>query len=194
MRKLHLLALIVATASVASAQSLAISAQSLAEIAKKEKQRRDKLPAGRVYGEKDLGTSAAADSSADEEKSQDDETPKEKLDDWMQRQEDRDRKREKEWEKIFATFKSRFASVLAVRDEYADLYFNGLPIGADNKRISCARILARWSVPGWTRHAISCESLEDKIREQEAILKKIEEECLERARRLGIPPGKARLY
>jgi len=187
MKHLYILALIVATASGASAQSLA-------EIAKKEKQRREKLPPGRVYGENDLGTSGTAEMPADETTSQDDETPKGRLVDWRQRQEERDRKRNEEWEKVFPTFQSRFASVLAVREEYADLYFNGLPIGADNKRISCARILSRWSVPGWTQHAITCESLEDKIREQEALLKEIEDECLESARRLGIPPGRARLY
>jgi len=187
MRQLYVLALIVTTASVASAQSLA-------EIAKKEKHRREKLTAGRVYGENDLGTSGATDLPVEPEGTQNEETQKGKRDDWVQRQEDRDRKRDAQWEKTFPTFKSRFASVLAVRDEYADLYFNGLPIGADNKRISCARILARWSVPGWTQHAITCESLEDKIRAQETILKEIEEECLEAARRLGIPPGRARLY
>jgi hypothetical protein len=187
MIRLYVLALIVATTSVGSAQSLA-------EIAKKEKERRQNLPAGRVYGESDLGTSGAADVSAEETKSPDDETPKEKLGDWRQRQQKRNRARDEEWEKIFPTFQSRFASVLALRDEYADLYFNGLPIGADNKRISCARILSRWSVPGWTQHAITCESLEDKIRAQEALLKEIEDECLESARRLGIPPGRARLY
>lgn len=187
MRLLYVLALVVATASVASAQSLA-------EIAKKEKQRRQKLPAGQVYGENDLGTSGTTDVPVEAEETQEDEIPKDKPDDWVQRQEDRDRRREEEWKTTFPAFKSRFASVLAVRDEYADLYFNGLPIGADNKRISCARILARWSVPGWTQHAITCESLEDKIRTQEAILKEIEEECLEAARRLGIPPGRARLY
>jgi hypothetical protein len=187
MKHLYLLAWIVASASV-------VSAQSLAEIAKKEKQRREKLPAGRVYSERDLGASGSAEPTADEEEGQDESTPKEKLDDWMERQEDRDRKRDEKWKEIFASFKSRFATVLAQRDEYADLYFNGLPIGADNKRISCQRILARWSVPGWTQHAIACESLEDKIREQEALLKEIEEECLEAARRLGVPPGKARLY
>ncbi len=187
MRLLYVLALVVVTASLASAQSLA-------EIAKKEKRRRDKIPAGRVYGEHDLRTSGTTDVPLEAEETQENEIPRDKIDDWVHRQEDRDRKREEEWDRTFPAFKSRFASVLAVRDEYADLYFNGLPIGADNKRISCARILARWSVPGWTQHAIACESLEEKIKAQEAILKEIEEECLEAARRLGIPPGKARLY
>ena len=141
-----------------------------------------------------MKTGAVAKAETEEDESQKEPTPKEKLDDWMQRQEDRDRKRDEEWAKVFPTYQSRFAAALAKRDEYADLYFNGLPIGADNKRISCQRILARWSVPGWTQHAIACESLEDKIREQEALLKTIEDECLEAARRLGIPPGKARLY
>lgn len=193
MKHLYIWAPIVVAASIVFAQSPAVSAQSLAEIAKQEKQRRERIPTGRVYSEEDLRVSGTAHSNTEEE-DQNQPTPNEKLDDWMKRQEGRDRKREEAWEKIFASFKLRFGSVLALRDEYADLYFNGIPIGADNKRISCRRILARWSVPGWTQHAMTCESLEDKIREQEALLKEIEDECLEAARRLGIPPGEARLY
>ena len=68
------------------------------------------------------------------------------------------------------------------RDLYLGQYVNGIPSGAEGKRIPCRRILARRHLPGWVEHAITCEDLETKIQEQEALLRRAQRECLNELR------------
>ena len=61
------------------------------------------------------------------------------------------------------------------------------------ERIACARIMRLEFTPGWIRYAIDCERLEEEVREQEAEMRQIQEECFNEARIRNIPPGEARL-
>ena len=166
-----------------------IHGQSLAELAEKERERRQKQPTGKVYREGDL--EAAGDRvsivGVETSESEEDREAREK------EKSDRDREKDREWEKVFSSYRDRYDAVKAARDRHVDQYINGIPAGAEGKRIPCRRILSRWHLPGWIEHAIACERIEEKIKEQEALLKEIETECLEAARKRGIIPGRARL-
>jgi hypothetical protein len=161
--------------------------QSLAEVAQKERQRREALNEGRVYRENDLEAAGDGISIVGVESS------KEDRDSRQEERTERERATDEEWNRIFSGYRTRFESVRAARDRYSDQYVNGIPAGAEGKRIPCRRILSRWHLPGWVEHAIACENLETTIQEQEALLREIQRECLNEARKMGVPPGRARL-
>jgi hypothetical protein len=161
--------------------------QSLAEVAEKERQRREKFHDGRIYREDDLETAGERISIVGVESSNEDRES---------RKEDRAnrlRGKDEEWDKIFSTYRTRYESTRAARDLYLDQYVNGIPAGAEGKRIPCQRILSRWHLPGWIQHAITCENLETKIQKQEDLLRRIQRECLNEGRKMGIPAGRGRL-
>jgi hypothetical protein len=166
----------------------ASSAQSLAEIAEKERQRREKLPPSKVIRDADLAASGGKGVSiAGKEAGADIRAPE------VAPIEPIEEDPESDWPRVFASCQARFDAAKAVRDEKMDLIVTGLPIGADLKPIPCYRIRAREFLPGWIRYAIDCETLENEVKEQEALMKEIQEECLNEARIRNIPPGAARL-
>jgi hypothetical protein len=107
--------------------------------------------------------------------------------------ETRESERDEQWQEVYASFETRFEAVKARRDGYRDQFVKGIPAGAEGKRIPCRQILSRWHLPGWNQHAITCESIEERIVELETQMKAIEDECLDEARKMNIPPGEARI-
>jgi hypothetical protein len=162
-----------------------LSAQSLAEIAEQEKRRREKLPPSKVIRDEDLivsGENAFVSEMGTDSDVADFPIP-----------EPAEEKPESDWPSVFASCRSRYDGAKAVRDQKQDLIVTGLPIGTDLGRIPCARIMILEFTPGWIRYAIDCERLEEEVREQEAEMRQIQEECFNEARIRNIPPGEARL-
>ena len=161
-----------------------LSPQSLAEIAEQEKKRREKLPPSKVIRDDDLTVSGSGSVSEMGTASEvtDFPTPAPAEQDT-----------ESDWPSVIAGCRSRYDAAKAVRDEKQDLIVTGLPIGTDLGRIPCARIMILEFTPGWIRYAIDCERIEEEVREQEAEMREIQEECFNEARIRNIPPGEARL-
>ena len=183
MRTLCVLICLAVTASVATAQSLA-------EIAEKEKERRRKLPASKVIRDQDLATAqgnVSVTGSEAEPESVDtaaaEPTPAAPVEE----------EPESDWPRVFASCRSRYDAAKADRDQKQDLIVNGLPIGTDLERIPCSRIMINEFMPGWIQYAIDCERLQEEMKAQEAVMKEIQEECLNEARIRNIPLGEARL-
>jgi hypothetical protein len=161
-----------------------VSAQSLAELAKKERERRERLPKSKVIRDGDLadaGGKTASMAGREIEEGDGDDSLEEKK-----------RKDESKWDAVLAWCRRRLQRVKAVRAENTELFVEGLPVRTDGGRMPCSTILARGWYPGYVQHAFTCESLQKEIGEQDAQIKGIEEECLNEARKLGIPPGTAR--
>jgi len=183
MRTLPLLVCLAVTASVSSAQSLA-------EIAEKEKERRQKLPRSKVIRDQDLATAkgnlSVTGSEAEPETvdtAASEPAPAAPVEE----------EPESDWPRVFASCRSRYDAAKAVRDQKQDLIVNGLPIGTDLERIPCSRILINEFMPGWIQYALDCERLQEEMKAQEAVMKEIQEECLNEARIRNIPPGQARV-
>ena len=180
MRTLSLLVCLAVTASVSTAQSLA-------EIAEKEKERRQKLPTSKVIRDQDLATAqgnvSVTGSKAEPEPVDTAPTPAVPVEE----------EKESDWPRVFASCRSRYETARTIRDQRRDLIVNGLPIGTDLERIPCSRILINEFLPGWIQYAIDCERLQEEMKAQEAVMVEIQEECLNEARIRNIPPGRARL-
>ena len=180
MRTLCVLICLAVTASVSTAQSLA-------EIAEKEKERRRKLPASKVIRDQDLATAqgnvSVTGSEAEPESIDTAPTPAAPVEE----------EPESDWPRVFASCRSRYDAAKAVRDQKQDLIVNGLPIGTDLERIPCSRIMINEFMPGWIQYAIDCERLQEEMKAQETVMVEIQEECLNEARIRNIPPGGARL-
>jgi len=180
MRTLCVLICLAVTASVSTAQSLA-------EIAEKEKERRRKLPASKVIRDQDLATAqgnvSVTGSEAEPESIDTAPTPAAPVEE----------EPESDWPRVFASCRSRYDAAKADRDQKQDLIVNGLPIGTDLERIPCSRIMINEFMPGWIQYAIDCERLQEEMKVQEAVMVAIQEECLNEARIRNIPPGEARL-
>ncbi len=162
--------------------------QSLAEVAQKEKKRRQNLPASPVFREEDLkaakGKTASEIGTASENNRRDSiEKPS--------ATERRDS--ESDWDEVFQTFRTRYDAAKASKDRNLDLFYNGIPVGAELKRIPCPRLLARQFIPGYMQHAITCSSIQEDIAKQQALMAEIQEECHNAARIRGVVPGRARL-
>ena len=163
-----------------------LSAQSLAEIAEKERKRRESLPQSKVIRNEDLAVSRGR-ASVSEIGSASERTDSPAAEAATQEEPASD------WPRVLASCRSRYQAAKDARDEKRDLIVTGLPIGTDLQRIPCARIMRNEFVPGWVRYAIDCERLEEEVREQEAEMRAIQEECLNEARIRNVPPGEARL-
>ncbi len=164
-----------------------VSAQSLAEVAKKERERREKLSKSKVIRDDDLaGAGGKTASMAGREF---EEGAADFVDDSL---EEKKREDESKWDAVLASCRRRLHRVKAARAENTELFVEGLPVRTDGGRMPCSTILARGWFPGYVQHAFTCESLQKEIEEQDAQIKGIEEECLNEARKLGIPPGTAR--
>ena len=175
---MSLLVCLVATVAI-------LSAQSLAEVAKQERKRREKLPPSEVVRDEDL--IASGENASVSEMGTDSEVAAFPI------PEPAEERTASDWPSIFANCRSRYDAAKAVRDEKQDLIVTGLPIGTDLGRIPCARIMILEFTPGWIRYAIDCERLEEEVDEQEAEMRLIQEECFNEARIRNIPPGEARL-
>jgi hypothetical protein len=163
-----------------------LSAQSLAEIAAKEKERREKIPPSKVLGNEDLA-GAEGNVSVTGKKTEPEAiatVPAEPLP---------TANKKSDWPEVFASCRSRYDAAKKLRDEKQDLIVNGLPIGTDLQRIPCQRIMINEFTPGWIRYAIDCERLEEEVKAQEVEMQKIQDDCLNEARKRSIPPGEARL-
>src|SRR3989304_1260445 len=148
MRTLCVLICLAVTASVSTAQSLA-------EIAEKEKERRRKLPASKVIRGQDLapakGTVSVTGRGADPESIDTAPTPAAP----------EEEEPESDWPRVFASCRSRYDAAKAVRDQKQDLIVNGLPIGTDLGRIPCSALMIHEFTPGWLQYAIDCERLQE---------------------------------
>ncbi len=164
--------------------------QSLAEIAKKEKERRKNLPSSKVFREEDL---AAAEGKTASETGKPSEPDARDLRRDPRPLESSDSDSESDWEEVFQSFRTRYDAAKAARDRNRDLFYNGIPIGVDLKRIRCPVILTRQFIPGYMQHAITCSSIQEEIEKQEALMVEIQNECHNAARVRGIVPGRARL-
>ena len=162
-------------------------AQSLAEVAEKERQRRQKLPPGDVIRDEDLEASGGKTVSL-AEKETDQRTVAEILDgDKPENDEASD------WPEVWADCQARYAAAENARNERLYLIQKGLPIGADLERIPCSVINTRGFLPGWIRYSIDCERLAEEVKEKQAQMDEIQEECLNEARIRSVSPGAARL-
>lgn len=166
-----------------------VSAQSLAELAEKEKKRREKLPPSKVIRDDDLRSSGSG-ASVSEMGTEGADSP---ALDPPQDAESVHEEMQSDWPEVFAACRSRYDAAKALRDQKLDLIVTGLPIGTDLERIPCARIMTNEFTPGWVRYAIDCERLEEEVKEQEAEMRQIQDECRNEARIRNIPPGEARL-
>ena len=164
-------------------------AQSLAEVAEKEKERRQKLPPGTVIRDEDLEASGEKPASL-AEKETDQRTVAEILDGEDGRPDEAD---ESDWPEVWADCQARYGAAENARNERLYLIQKGLPIGADLERIPCSVINARGFLPGWIRYSIDCERLAEEVKEKQALMDEIQEECFNEARIRSVPPGAARL-
>jgi hypothetical protein len=164
--------------------------QSLAEIAKKEKERRKNLPSSKVFREEDLkaaeGRTASETGKPPEPEAGDSRREPSPI-------AAGNSESESDWEEVFQTFRARYDAAESARDRNRDLFYNGIPIGVDQKRIRCPVILTRQYMPGYMQHAITCSSIKEEIEKQEALMVEIQEECYNAARIRGVVPGRARL-
>jgi len=165
-----------------------LSAQSLAEIAEREKKRREKLTPAKVIRDEDLTSSGSGGSVSEMGTGSEPgvTTPPAQL---ASAEEETD----SDWPSVFADCRSRYDAAKTIRDQKQDLIVNGLPIGTDLERIPCSVIMSREFMPGWIRYSIDCERLEEEVRQQEAEMRAIQEECYNEARIRSVPPGEARL-
>ena len=164
-------------------------AQSLAEVAEKERERREKLPPSKVIRDEDLAASGGRTLSLTG-KEGDQRTVAEILDG-----EDAEAEEEptSDWPQVLADCPARYDAAEHARNERLYLIQKGLPIGADLERIPCSVINSRGFIPGWVRHALDCERLAEEAKEKQALMDQIQEECLNEARIRSVPPGAARL-
>ena len=163
-------------------------AQSLAEVAERERQRREKLPPSRVIRGEDLEASGGKTVSL-AGKEADERTVAEILDG---EEGDRDEP-ESDWPQVLAECQARYDAAKNARNERLYLIQKGLPIGADLERIPCSVINTRGFLPGWIRYSIDCERLAKEAEEKQALMDEIQEECFNEARIRSVPPGAARL-
>jgi hypothetical protein len=166
--------------------SAVLSAQSLGEIAEREKKRREKLPPTKVIRDEDLTSSGGAVS----EMGTDSESPITPPPAPLASDEEES---ESDWPSVFADCRTRYDAAKALRDQKLDLIVTGLPIGTDLERIPCSVIMSREFMPGWIQYSFDCERLEKEASEHEAEMRAIQDECLNEARIRSIPPGEARL-
>lgn len=169
-----------------AAIAAALSAQSLAEIAERERKRRENLPPSKVIRDEDLRD--AGDGSFSQIGSHPETTdfpPPEVA--------AAEEETESDWPRVLADCRARYDAAKAVRDQKRDLIVNGLPIGTDLEPIPCARIMRNEFTPGWIRYAIDCERIAAELREHEEEMHQIQEECHNEARIRNVPPGEARL-
>ena len=164
-------------------------AQSLAEVAEKERERRQKLPPGKVIRDEDLEASEGKTVSL-AGKQTDQRTVAEILDGEDGPPDDAS---DSDWPEVLADCQTRYDAAKHARNERLYLIQKGLPIGADLERIPCSVINARGFLPGWIRYSIDCERLAEEVKEKQAMMDEIQEECLNEARIRSVPPGAARL-
>jgi len=163
-----------------------LSAQSLAEIAEREKERREKLPPTKVIRDEDLASSGGAVSEMGTDSEPSVTPPPAPL-------ASSEEEPESDWPSVLADCRSRYEAAKAVRDQKQDLIVNGLPIGTDLERIPCSVIMSREFMPGWILYSFDCERLEQEVRQQETEMRAIQDDCYNEARIRSIPPGEARL-
>ena len=163
-------------------------AQSLAEVAEKERERRQKLPPSKVIRDEDLEASGGKTVSL-VGKETDQRTVAEILDGDTSD----NRNEESDWPEVWADCQARYDAAQNARNERLYLIQKGLPIGADLERIPCSVINARGFLPGWIRYSIDCERLAEEVKEKQALMDEIQEDCLNEARIRSVPPGEARL-
>ena len=164
-------------------------AQSLAEVAEREKERRQNLLPSKVIRDEDLEASGGEKVSL-AGKETDQRTVAEILDGEDGRP---DEASESDWPEVLADCQARYDTAKNARNERLYLIQKGLPIGADLERIPCSMINARGFLPGWIRYSIDCERLAEEVQEKQALMDEIQEECLNEARIRSVPPGAARL-
>ncbi len=146
-------------------------AQSLAEVAEKERERRQNLLPSKMISDEDLEASGGKNVSL-VGKETDQRTVAEVLDGEDGRP---DEASESDWPEVLADCQARYDTAKNARNERLYLVQKGFPIGADLERIPCSMINARGFLPGWIRYFIDCERLAEEVQEKQALMDEIQE-------------------
>lgn len=161
------------------------SGQSLAELAKKEKERREETRAeGRTAKEyNDLNIEGGEASSGDDEDADDDERENELDDDDANAKHPED---EFEWRSIYGRYKVRY------------LYFENLMDMLDTREArACASPASGSSRAEWgaemAKRRADCRKVRDEQTELRGKMRAMQSDCLTEAKRFGVLPGNARL-